>query len=79
MERADISFHAPGTAISGTAWPLAVQSFYPSLCFISMLLGVGKFCKKRLQFQSAWTFLHFLKQIGYKKVLQTNESMEFQK
>lgn len=32
MERADISFHAPGTANPGTAWPSAVQLLYPLLC-----------------------------------------------
>lgn len=61
MERADISFHSPGTAISGTAWPSAVQSFYPLLCFISMLLRARESVQKMAPIFSLYEFLSLLK------------------
>lgn len=57
MEKADISFHAPGTAASGTTWPSAVQLLYLSLCFKPMLLGAGK----QLRFSICINLVSFLK------------------
>lgn len=81
MERADISFHALGTANSGTAWPSAVQLLYPLLCTYASR-------EREIVWKMAQIFsiheLFLISQNGlvtekqYKQV-PTTESMEFQK